>query len=111
MESDIILRGFQDSEKQHDVRYTQFIGDGDSSVHPTLVSGVPWGYAIRKLECANHAVKCYCTALENLVHDKPHYKGRGKLTETMRKKLTKAARSAIMLRSQETNQKQAIQQL
>ena len=111
MESDIILKGFQQSEQQHGLRYIRFIGDGDSSVHPTLVSGVPWGYAIRKMECANHAVKCYRTALENLVHDKPHYKGRGKLTATMRKKLTKAARSAIMLRSKETDQKQAIQNL
>ena len=81
----------------HGLRYIQFIGDGDSAIHPTLGSGVPWGYAIRKLECANHAMKCYRTELENLVHDKPHNKRRGKLTETMRKKLTKVARSAITL--------------
>ena len=111
MESDIILKGFQQSEQQHGLRYIQFIGDGDSSVYPMLVSGVSWGYAIRKLECANHAVKCYRTALENLVHDKPSYKGRGKLTEVMRKRLTKAARSAILLRSQETDQKQGIRKL
>ena len=91
METDIILKGFLQSETQHGLRYIQFIGDGDSSVYPALVSGVPYGYFIKKVECANHAVKCYRTALENLVHDKPCYKGKGKLTETMRKKLTKAA--------------------
>ena len=89
METDIILKGFLQSETQHGLRYIQFIGDGDSSVYPALVSGVPYGYFIKKVECANHAVKCYRTALENLVHDKPCYKGKGKLTETMRKNLPK----------------------
>ena len=37
----------------------RFIGDGDSSVYPTLVANVPdWGSDI-KIECANHACKCY----------------------------------------------------
>ena len=111
METDIILKGFLQSEEQHGLRYTQFIGDGDSSVYPALVSGVPYGNFIKKMECANHAVKCYRTALENLVHDKSCYKGRGKLTEAMRKKLTKAARSAILMRSQEADKLQAVKKL
>ena len=37
MESDIILEGFCVAEKQHGLRYTNFIGDGDSSVHTTLI--------------------------------------------------------------------------
>ena len=111
METDIILKGFLQSEEQHGLRYTQFIGDGDSSVYPALVSGVPYGNFIKKMECANHAVKCYRTALENLVHDKSCYKGRGKLTEAMRKKLTKAARSAILMRSQESDKLQAVKKL
>ena len=44
-----------------------YIGDGDSSVYPTLISSIPWGYAITKIECANHCIKCYHTALEKLV--------------------------------------------
>ena len=44
------------------------VGDGDSSVHVTLLQGVPeWGHAIENLECANHACKCYRNALEKLV--------------------------------------------
>ena len=83
MESDIIREGFCMAEKQYGLRYTKFIGDGDSSVHATLISGVPgWGHVITKQECANHAVKCYRSALENLVKDKPQYKGRHKLTKT-----------------------------
>ena len=60
MEADIILEGFQQAEGEHGVRYIRMVGDGDSSVYPTLVERVPvWGYAIKKLECANHACKCY----------------------------------------------------
>lgn len=46
METDIIVEGFKKRVQQHGVKYTKFIGDGDSSVYPTLVSSVPWGYAI-----------------------------------------------------------------
>jgi len=47
METDIILQGFLEAEKQHGVRYTNFIGDGDSSVYPTLIANVPGsGYYI-----------------------------------------------------------------
>lgn len=44
METDIILQGFQRAEHDHGVRYMRFIGDGDSSVYPTLQAQVPgWG--------------------------------------------------------------------
>ena len=86
MESDIILEGFCKAEQQHGLRYINFIGDGDSSVHTMLISGVSgWGHAISKQECANHAVKCYRSSLENLAKDKPQYKGRHKLTESQQK--------------------------
>ena len=111
MEPDIILEGFRKCEEEHGIRYIELIGDGDSSVYPTLISGIPWGYAIKKLECANHAVKCYRSALETLVHNNPAYKGKGKLTESMRKKLTKVARSAIIMRSKEQDRPMAISKL
>ena len=104
METDIILEGFLEAERVHGVRYTKFIGDGDSSVHSTLLQNVPgWGHAIKKLECANHACKCYRGALERLVQDNPSYKGSGGLTQRMRKRLVTAARSAIRMRSKETD--------
>ena len=82
MEPDIILEGYRVAEKQRGLRYTNFIGDGDSSVHTAIISGVPgWGHAITKQECANHAIKCYRSVLENLVKDKHHYKGQHKLTK------------------------------
>ena len=68
METSIIVEGFLQAEKVHGVRYMQFIGDGDSSVYPSLMQNVPgWGYATKKLECANHACKCYRGALEQLI--------------------------------------------
>ncbi len=41
MENDIIRSGFLAAEKDHGVQYTRFIGDGDSSVHTTLIHGIP----------------------------------------------------------------------
>ena len=91
---------------------TQHIGDGDSSLHPNLITGVPgWGHIIKKSECANHAMKCYHASLERLVEEKTHYKGKGKLTESMRKKLTKAARCAIKMRSVHSNKGEAVKLL
>ena len=108
METDIILDGFLEAEKVHGVRYTRFIGDGDSSVYPTLIQNVPWGYAIEKLECAKHACKCYRGALEQLVNNNPSYKGSRGLTTKIRKKLVSGARCAIKMRSKETDKAKAL---
>ena len=92
----------------HGVCYTRFVGDGDSSVYPTLLQNVPgWGYAIKKLECANHACKCYRSSLEKLVQEHPSYKGSGGLTLKMRKRLVSAARCAIRMYSMECDKKKA----
>ena len=109
METDIILEEFLEAEKVHVVRYTKFVGDGDSSVYPTLLQSVPiWGHVIEKLECANHACKCYRGALEQLVHDNSSYKGSGGLTLKIRKKLVSGARCAIRMRSKEADKARAL---
>ena len=80
----------------------RFIGDGDSSVYSTLLQGVTgWGQHIKKLECANHACKCYRSALEKVVVENPYFKGQGGLTQRMRQRLTSAARCEIKMRSKE----------
>ena len=85
METDILLQGFLEAEKQHGVHHMNFIGDGDSSVYPILIANVPGlGYYIKKQECANHALKCFTVSLERSEKDKPSYKGKHKLTEGMR---------------------------
>lgn len=112
METDIIVEGFREAESKYGLRYTTFIGDGDSSVYASLVTQVPvWGHAIQKAECANHAIKCYRGALEKLVQEKPKYKGKGKLTEKMRKRLTAAARCAIKMRSKHPDKRVATELL
>ena len=103
---------FKKAEQTHGLRYIRFIGDGDSSVYPTLLLLVPiWGREIIKLECANHACKCYRASLEKLVANNPVYKGKGGLTEKMRKKLTTSARCAIKMRSIEPDRESALKQL
>lgn len=79
---------------------------------PTLIQGVPgWGRYIKKMECTNHACKCYCSSLEKLVQEKPQYKRNGGLPEKMRRLLTSAARCAIRMRSQECDQAEATRKL
>jgi len=108
MESDIIIKRFQQCVLQHGVKYSKFIGDGDGSVRSSLVSNVPWGFAVEKVECANHSVKCFCSQLEGLVANNPNYKGRGKLIESMWKRLTRPARCAIVMRSKESDRNTVI---
>ena len=53
METDIILEGFKQAESNHGLRYIKFIGDGDSSVFPTLTSEVPgWERLTSAARCA-----------------------------------------------------------
>ena len=112
METDILLEGFCKAESTHGVRYIRFIGDGDSSVYGTLLQHVPvWGRDIEKVECSNHACKCYRGSLEKLATENPSYKGKGGLTLKMRKRLTSAARCAIKMRSKESNRSRAIKLL
>ena len=100
MESDILVEGFRASEVTHGVRYMRIIGDGDSSVMANLVQAVPYGPFIHKIECANHACKCYRTRLEQLAKDHPEYRGRGGLTKRVIQRLTIGARVAIRMHSQ-----------
>ena len=76
MESDIIAAGFRQSENMHGLRYTEVIGDGDSSVLHTIQTTVTsYGRDVKKVECANHAVKCFRGRLEQLTKDFPSFRG------------------------------------
>ena len=112
MEADIIVDGFKQAEQKYELRYMRFIGDGDSSVYTHIQEQVPvWGCHVTKLECANHACKCLRSSLEKLVEDKPYYKGKGKLTKQVIKRLSKDVRCAIMMRSKEADRALAIKKL
>ena len=81
MEPDIITKKFQHSEEMHLLRYMQLIGDGDSSVIHSVAINVAYGRHVKKVECTNHAVKCYRSHLEALLKNNPQYQGRGGLTQ------------------------------
>ena len=99
MESDIIVEGFNLSECMHGLRYMKFIGDGDSSVHYNIITSVPYGRHVEKIECANLAVKAYHSRLANIVKNNPSFGGSGKLTKHIITKITQAARKAITAHS------------
>lgn len=104
MESDIILEGFREAEGKYGIRYLELVGDGDSSVLPTLISqGPSWCRNIKKIECANHCCKCLRGNLEKLVDKHPEYKGRGKLTKNQRVRIVSSMRCSIMIHSHNTN--------
>lgn len=53
MESDGALLMFQRSEEKHNLRYTEYLGDGDSKAFATIVENEVYGpnTTISKLEC------------------------------------------------------------
>ena len=83
MEPDIITEGFCCSESMHGLRYMWLIGDGDSSALHAITTLVPYGRDVKKVECSNHAVKCYRTRLENIYKDNPSFRGKGGLTKQL----------------------------
>ena len=76
MESDIIVEGFKLSESMHGLRYMWMIGDGDSSVHHSVMINAPYGRDVQKVECSNHAIKCYRSGLEKLAKENTIFKGK-----------------------------------
>ena len=92
-------RGIWLSEVTHGVKYLKLIGDGDSSVMATVRQSVPYGSHVEKIECANHAVKCYRSQLEQLAKDNPQYRGKGWLTKQAIHRLTFGAHIAIRIAS------------
>ena len=100
MEVDILVSGFNAAEQMHGLRYMRVVGDGDSSVLSSIQQFVPvWGNMVTKIECANHATKCYRNRLEEIVQDFPRYKGKGGLTKSIMQRLVVGARCAINMHS------------
>ncbi len=112
MEPDIILELFLEGERLHGVRYMTLVGDGDSSVLHTLHTSIPnWGPHIQKIECSNHVCKNIRSSLENLVKTKPEYKGRGRLSQNNRTRISVGIRCAIKMRSSDPDKLQAARKL
>ena len=91
MEPEGAVAIFQRSVEKHNLRYTTFIGDGDSKSYKRVTKDQPYGpeYPIQKEECIGHVQKRMGTRLRKLVSKKSGQKladgkglgGKGRLTE------------------------------
>ena len=88
MEPEGADRIFQRSVEKHNLRYTEFYGDGDSKSF-TRVKGVyeDDGIEMEKKECIGHVQKRVGTALHKLKQENPGLGGKGKLTDSQIDKL------------------------
>lgn len=66
MEQEIIVEGFNTSEKDYGLRYKYMIGDGDSSVYSKVIQKVSYGRRVQKLECANHITRAFTSNLHKI---------------------------------------------
>ena len=91
MKSNIIVERFKSSEKTHGLQYLWMIGDGDSSIFYLCVLGyIPYYRLVQKVECSNHAIKCYCGALGKLAKGQCNFSERNGLTAGKIQNLSKA---------------------
>ena len=88
MEPEGAERIFQRSVELHNLRYTEFYGDGDSKSFSRIKNIYQdAGILVEKKECIGHVQKRVGTALRKLKRDNPSLGGRGKLTDSLIDKL------------------------
>lgn len=82
MEVSGALEIFNRSLETRNVRYCNYVADGDSKTQKAITEAQPYGpnKPVVKKECVNHVSKRMGTRLRNLVKKEPQLKGRGKLT-------------------------------
>ncbi|XP_014483532.1 PREDICTED: uncharacterized protein LOC106749019 [Dinoponera quadriceps] len=81
MEVNAVCEMFQRSESLHNLKYTSYIGDGDSKTYTGIVNSSPYGDSIvQKKECIDHVQKRMGTHLRNLKKKTKGLGGKGKLT-------------------------------
>lgn len=87
MEALGITAMFRRSENERDVRYVQYIGDGDSSTFNKILEAKPYGEdVVQKVECVQHVQKRMGTRLRKRTSEKiklsdgKGFGGKGRLT-------------------------------
>ena len=82
MEPEGVDRIFKQSVELHNLRYTEYYGDGDSkSFNKVKDVYQASGITVEKRECIGHVQKRVGTALRKLKRENPGLGGRGKLTD------------------------------
>lgn len=66
MEAAILVEGFKRSEEMYGIRYSHFIGDGDSNVYKRILETFPYRKPVQKIECKNHLLRNFVFKLEEL---------------------------------------------
>jgi len=89
MEVDGATEMFARSEELHGIRYSSYIGDGDSKTFKGIVESHPYSnLTVTKKECIDHVQKRMGTRLREVKKKTKGLGGRGKLTEKLIDKLT-----------------------
>ena len=88
-------RVFKRSVNEYNLRYTQFLGDGDSKSFLSVQGTYGDNVEIKKLECVGHYQKRVGTRLRNLKKKGKGLGGRGKLTNAVIDRLQSFFRVAI----------------
>ncbi|KOC70147.1 hypothetical protein WH47_08408, partial [Habropoda laboriosa] len=89
MEVDSIVEMFKRSETLYNVRYGNYVGDGDSKTYKGIVDSNPYqNLVVKKKECIGHVQKRMGTQLRKVKKDNPGIGGRGKLTAKLIDELT-----------------------
>ncbi|XP_011871660.1 PREDICTED: uncharacterized protein LOC105564118, partial [Vollenhovia emeryi] len=89
MKVDADLEMFRRSEEKFGVRYTNYVGDGDTKTFKSILDAKPYkDIAVMKSECVGHVEKQMGSRFRN-VKKTAKLGGKGKLTDALIKKLTK----------------------
>lgn len=81
MEVDAVIEMFQRSEELYQVKYANYIGDGDSKTFKGILDCEPYeNFTVSKKECVDHVQKRIETRLRNLKKVTKGLGGKGKLT-------------------------------
>ncbi|GFY19107.1 uncharacterized protein TNCV_3877951 [Trichonephila clavipes] len=109
MEVDGMLKIFNRSEKLHNLKYSNYIGDGDTKTFNALSENKPYGddYLIQKIECVGHVQKRMGTRLRKLIlvyskkklSDGKTIGGKERLTDSLTDKLAHYYGNAIRCNS------------
>ncbi|GFU73356.1 uncharacterized protein TNCV_4731731 [Trichonephila clavipes] len=114
MEVDRMLRIFNRSEKLHNLKYSNYIGNGDTKTFNALSKHKPYGddHLIQKIECVGHVQKRMGTRLRKLklvyskkkLSDGKTIGGKGRLTDSLIDKLAHYYDNAIRCNSTSVKQ-------
>ncbi|XP_032689786.1 uncharacterized protein LOC116853045 [Odontomachus brunneus] len=81
MEVDAVIEMFQRSEELHGLKYSHYVGDGDSKTFKGILDSNPYeNLDVKKKECIDHVQKRMGTRLRNLKKNVRGLGGKGKLT-------------------------------